>query len=91
MTLLAFFFFLVNEGWEDPNTTISGLSSARKQNIVKTPFCWHADDGQTLKAGLVALNGHSKIDKTKVLMTNGSLMKVERIAECTLWSILQYF
>ena len=28
-------------------------------------------------------------DKTKILITNGSLMKVESIAEC--WSILQYF
>ena len=27
------------------------------------------------------LSGHSKIDKTKILMTNGSLMKVESI-EC---------
>ena len=27
------------------------------------------------------LSGHSKIDKTKTLMTNGSLMKVECIAE----------
>ena len=35
------------------------------------------------------LRDHSKIDKTKILMTNGSLMKVESIAEC--WSILQYF
>ena len=30
------------------------------------------------------LNGHSKIDKTKVLKTNCSLMKVESIAECSL-------
>ena len=30
------------------------------------------------------LNIHSKIDKTKILMTNGSLMKVESIAECFL-------
>ena len=41
------------------------------------------------------LSGHSKIDKTKILliklMTNGSLMKVESIAECSPWSILQYF
>ena len=37
------------------------------------------------------LNGHSKIDKTKIFMTNGSLMKVENIAECSPWSILQYF
>ena len=27
-------------------------------------------------------NGQQKIDKTKILMTNGILMKVERIAEC---------
>ena len=37
------------------------------------------------------LSGHSKIGKTKVLKTNGSLMKVESIAECSPWSILQYF
>ena len=30
------------------------------------------------------LSGHSKIDKTQILMTNGSLMKVESIAECSL-------
>ena len=30
------------------------------------------------------LSGHSKIDKTKVLKTNDSLMKVESIAECSL-------
>ena len=29
--------------------------------------------------------------KTKILMTNGSLMKVESIAKCSPWSILQYF
>ena len=31
------------------------------------------------------LSGHSKIDKTKVLLTNGSLMKDESIAECSLF------
>ena len=36
------------------------------------------------------LSGHSKIDKTRILMTNGSLMKIECIADCSLWSILQY-
>ena len=30
------------------------------------------------------LSGFSKIDKTKVLKTNGSLMKVENTAECSL-------
>ena len=29
------------------------------------------------------LNGHSKIDKIRILMTNGSLMKAESIAECS--------
>ena len=37
------------------------------------------------------LSGHSKIDKTKILLTNGSSMRVESIAECSPWSILQYF
>ena len=37
------------------------------------------------------LSGHLKIDKIKVLMESGSLMKVESIAECSPWSILQYF
>ena len=32
-----------------------------------------------------------KKDESKILITNGSLMKVERIAECSPWSILQYF
>ena len=30
-------------------------------------------------------------DKTKILITNGSLMKVKSIAECSKGSILQYF
>ena len=29
------------------------------------------------------LRGHSKSDKTKIIMTNGSFMKVESIAECS--------
>ena len=37
------------------------------------------------------LRGNSKIDKKKVLMADGSLMKVKSIAECSPWSILQYF
>ena len=30
------------------------------------------------------LSGHSKIGKTMILMANGSLMKVESIAECSI-------
>ena len=41
----------------------------------------------SLYTPLLPLSGHSKIDKTKILMTNASLMKVESIAECSPWSI----
>ena len=37
------------------------------------------------------LKGHCKIEKTKILMTKGNLLKVQRIAKCSPWSILQYF
>ena len=37
------------------------------------------------------ISGYSQKDKTKILMTNDSLMKVESFAECSPWSILQYF
>ena len=37
------------------------------------------------------LSSHSKIDKTRILMTNGSLMKVESIGECSPWNILNAF
>ena len=37
------------------------------------------------------LSSHSKIDKTKVLKTNNSLMKVESIAECSLGAFCNTF
>ena len=37
------------------------------------------------------LRGHLRLDKTKVFMENGGLMKVISISECSHWSILQYF
>ena len=37
------------------------------------------------------LSGHLKIDKKKILITDSSLIKVESVAECFPWSILQYF
>ena len=47
-----FVVFLVDEGWDDRNTTLSGLSSARQRNSMA--FRWRADDGPTLNAGSVA-------------------------------------
>ena len=37
------------------------------------------------------LRGHSKIDETNVLKTNGSLMKVKSIAECSLGAFCNTF
>ena len=37
------------------------------------------------------LSGHSKIDKTKDLKTDGSLMHVESIAECSLGAFWNTF
>ena len=37
------------------------------------------------------LSGHSKIAKTKVLKTNGCLMKVKSIAECSLGAFCNTF
>ena len=63
---------------------LAALQEVKNSGIVKVSLCYN----NTVKP---VLNGHSKIDKTKILMTNGSLMKVESIAECSLWSSLQYF
>ena len=41
---MMFFFLLVDEGWEDQNTT-----------IILMAFCQRADNGPPLNAGLVAL------------------------------------
>ena len=48
-------FFLVDEGRKDPNTTISGPSSARQRNTIYMAFPWCADVGPTLNTGLEAL------------------------------------
>ena len=37
------------------------------------------------------LSVHSKLDKTKVLKTNGSLMKVKNVAECSLGAFCNSF
>ena len=49
------FSFLVDEGRKDPNTAISGPSSARQRNTISMAFHWRADVGPTLNADLVAL------------------------------------
>ena len=48
----------------------------------------HAKTSNTVKP---VLSGHSKTDKTKVLKSNGSLMKVESIPECSLGAFCNTF
>ena len=54
---------------------------------------WHVvvEENENCTRGKPVLNGHSKIDNAEVLQTDCSLMLVENIAECSSWSILQYF
>ena len=47
--------FQFDDGRKDPNTTISGPSSARQRNAISMLFRWRVDDGPTMNAGLVAL------------------------------------
>ena len=42
-------------GGEDPNTTISGSSTARLRNAIYMVFRWRPDNSPTSNAGLVAL------------------------------------
>ena len=51
-------------------------------------LCSSVGPGFTVKP---VLNGHSKIDKTKVFKTNNSFMKVESIAECSLGAFCNTF
>ena len=62
-------------------------ATATSQDIENCTFSKLSWNRITVKP---VLSGHSKLDKTKILLTNGSLMQVESIAECP-WSILQYF
>ena len=48
-------FFLADEGKEDPNTTLSGTSSAGQRNAIQMAFRWRADHGLILNVGSVAL------------------------------------
>ena len=65
----------------------SANTTAGKAVELHSIFTYKTDVQSAVKP---VLSGHSKIDKTKIYMTNDSLMKVAPIAECSNWSILQY-
>ena len=65
------------------------MTKWRDKNVVRTQLSESAHDvNNTVKS---VNKGHSKIDKTKILMTNGSLMKVKSIAIATLGAFLNTF
>ena len=47
--------------------------------------------GSSLSKAMGPVDPSFLVVKNLILITNGSLMKVERIAECSPWIILQYF
>ena len=49
------FFFLVDEGRDDPNIIISGPSSASQRNAILVAFRCRADDDPKLNTDLVTL------------------------------------
>ena len=85
---LGYTIFLQLQARDNPDTAASKLS---KVNVLYSPALSRGGDWCILDAPsrLVCntvnpvLSGASKIDKTKVFMANGSLMKVESIAECS--------
>ena len=63
-------------------------STKREKNFfyisyIKNKFCFSFKGNFSEHTVKPVLSGHSKIDKTKILMTNGSFMKVKNIAECS--------
>ena len=52
---VSLFYFLVDDGREDPNSTKSGPSSMHQHNSIEMAFRWWADDGPTLNSVLVPL------------------------------------
>ena len=67
-----------------------GCTGSSESTHVKMPLCWKSHVAAHTEIGIdtvkPVLSAQSKIDKTKILMTNSSLMKVESIAECPAWS-----
>ena len=73
---------LTLNGPHGEKTCLRGYQSAQLQRIRLLEFTCTVEP---------VFSGHSKTGKTKVLKTDGSLIQAESIAECSPWSVLQYF
>ena len=62
------------------------MPQVRLGPLIMSQILYHCAP-QILSIVKPVLNGHSKTDKIKLLMTNGSLMKVESIAECNTFDL----
>ena len=60
-------------------------------SILKCETLSHVHVSHELSTVKPVLSGHSKTDRTKVLKTNVSLMKVESIAECSIGAFCNSF
>ena len=78
---LSIFVWLFNTGFTVPLSTVTSLSLHKYQY---QHYCNKNQFTIFSYAAKPVSNGHSKIDNTKIFETNGSLMKVESIAECPL-------
>ena len=82
--------FLVVISYKELMITTRGRSTCTQIRM-----CVHVQ----LDAASIGILGYSKtchkwppkIDKKPILISNSSLLKVESIAVCSLWNILQYF
>ena len=66
---------------------INRMTAAQLTKTVLGKFACQSDE-KVKDYSEPVLSDYLKIDKTKVLMESGSLMKVESIAECSLWPAL---
>ena len=65
--------------YDNSLTFVLQILTGNKEGLVESIPLWTSSSSWTCQVFSPA-----KIDKTKVVMTNGSLMKVESIAECSL-------
>ena len=70
------------------NVDFEKKSSRLKKSMENYPRHKELKSKYTVKP---ILSSHSKIDKTGILRTNGSIMKVESIAECSLGAFCNTF
>ena len=73
------------------NPLVSAVLVMRVDFLFYTILQWECKCTLKCAYSKTYISGHSKIDKTKALKTNGSLLKVESITESSLGTICNTF